>query len=209
MIRYSTLDMGAGSDARLWEQGCTRLGMTQVNSLIKPAPTLSELTQFFNGWPNWIYFSGHFLPVSLFSDSAYVEFASDKVTLIANDESKELRKLPAEFQLHESASVLIFGACSVVRDVECIRIIRQLFENPLILGFAGTTGNLMNIAMLNEFFKRVRSAHADQETIMNAWLEAMDGYYGGGENESKFRAISSDGQEWQIKNSQIVRGRTL
>ena len=28
MIRYSTLDIGAGSDARLWEQGCTKLGMT-------------------------------------------------------------------------------------------------------------------------------------------------------------------------------------
>ena len=209
MIRYSTLDISAGSDARLWEQGCTKLGMSLENSLIKPSPTLAELTQFFSGWPNWIYFSGHFLPVSLFSDGVDVEFARDKVALLAGEESKELTKKPAEFQLHESASVLIFGACSVVREIELIRIIRQLFDNPLIFGFAGTTGTLMNIAMLNEFFKRVRSAHADQKTIMNAWLEAMDGYYGGGDNESKFRAISPEGQEWQIRNSEIVRGRTI
>ena len=73
MIRYSTLDISAGSDARLWEQGCTKLGMSLENSLIKPSPTLAELTQFFSGWPNWIYFSGHFLPVSLFSDGVDVE----------------------------------------------------------------------------------------------------------------------------------------
>ena len=44
---------------------------------------------------------------------------------------------------------------------------------------------------------------------MNAWLEAMDEYYGVEENESKFRAVSPDGQEWQIKDSKIIRGRTI
>ncbi len=209
MVRYSTLDLGAASDARIWERGCAQLGMTLANSLIKPSPTLAELTEFFNGWPNWVYFSGHFSHVSLFSDTVDVEFVDDKIKLIAGDGRKELRKIPSEFQHHQSASVLIFGACSVARDIPTLKIIRQLFDNPLILAFAGVTGISMNNAMLNEFFKKIRSEHADQNTIMDAWLRAMDGYYGGGENESKFRAISPEGQEWQIKNSEIIRGRTM
>ena len=44
------------------EQGCAKLGMTLEHSVIKSSPTLAELTQFFNGWPNWIYISGYFAP---------------------------------------------------------------------------------------------------------------------------------------------------
>jgi hypothetical protein len=209
MVSYSTLDISVDDDAKLWEQGCAKLGMTSEHSVIKPSPTLAELTQFFNGSPNWIYISGHFAPVTLYNDAAGVDFASDRVTLLAGSESNELRKSSTEFQLHESATVLIFGACSVLRDTSTIRIMRQLFDNPLILGYAATCGSAMNIAMVTEFFKQVQSAYADQETIMNSWLEAMDHYYGGGENESRFRAVSPAGQEWQIKDSKIIRGRTI
>lgn len=209
-MKYSTLDLGSGDDARLWEAGCQRLGMSGEHSLISSAPNAGQLTAFFGGWPDWIYFSGHFAPMTLYSDFAAIDFKSDGVTVIVGSESsKELLKNSSGFRLHELCSVVIWGGCSVLRDDIAIRTLRQLFSNPLLLGYSAKCGVAINNVMLERFFQRVRPGQNGPQAILDAWMEAANSYYGGGPIEDMFRAVDITGQEWKIVGSKIIKGRKL
>lgn len=207
-MKYSTLDLGDGADARLWEAGCQRIGMSGEHSLIGARPTAEQLAAFFGGWPDWIYFSGHFAPMSLYGDFAAVDFKSDGATVLAGSEpSRELLKNATEFRLHEFCSVVVWGACSVLRDDIAIRTLRQLFANPLLLGYAAKCGIAINKAMLERFFQRVQPGQNGPKAILDAWMEAANSFYGGGPIEDMFRAVDVIGQEWKIVGKKIVKGR--
>ncbi|HAO32383.1 MAG TPA: hypothetical protein PLP22_11800 [Candidatus Competibacter sp.] len=209
-MKYSTLDLGDGSDARIWEAGCQKLGMSVEHSMIGDSTTGEQLTGFFSGWPDWIYFSGHFAPMTLYGDSTAIDFKADGIVLLkGNEPSRELPKNAAGFRLHEFCSVVIWGACSVLRDDVAIMTLRHLFGNALLLGYAAKCGVQINQVMLNRFFQRVKPGQNGPKAILDAWMQAANSYYGGGPIEDMFRAVDIAGQEWKIVNARIVKGRKL
>ncbi|MBK8184565.1 MAG: hypothetical protein IPK63_17480 [Candidatus Competibacteraceae bacterium] len=209
-MKYSTLDLGSGDDARLWEARCQQIGMASEHSLINPSPTIEQLTAFFSGCPDWIYFSGHFAPMTLYSDFAAIDFKSDRVAVLRGTEpSQELLKNSNAFRLHEFCSVVIWGGCSVLRDDIAITTLRQLFVNPLLLGYAAKCGVAINNVMLDRFFQRVRPGQNSPQALLDAWMQAANSYYGGGPIEDMFRAVDITGQEWKIVRAKIVKGRKL
>ncbi|MBK7543449.1 MAG: hypothetical protein IPP10_17095 [Candidatus Competibacteraceae bacterium] len=207
-MKYSTLDLGDGSDARLWEAGCQKIGMSPENSLIGSSVTAEQLATFFGGLPDWVYFSGHFAPVTLYGDFAAIDFKPDRITVVTEQEpSRELLKNASGFRLHELCSVVIWGACSVLRDEATIRILRQLFWNPLLLGYAAQCGVEINKVMLNRFFQRIQPGQNGPDALLGAWMQAANSFYGGGPIEHMFRAVDVSGQEWKIVKAKIVKGR--
>ena len=81
-MKYSTLDLGDGSDARLWEAGCQKIGMSPENSIIGSSATGEQLAGLFGGLPDWVYFSGHFAPVTLYGDFAAIDFKPDRIAVV-------------------------------------------------------------------------------------------------------------------------------
>lgn len=212
-MKYSTLELGITADAREWETNCQSLGMSHEHSVIGDSATHAQLTAFFTGRPDWIYFSGHYSTLSLYGDSSAINFKSDRVTVIkGNNPSNELIKGSegsAGFQLHHFCSMVMWAGCSTLSDVSNIRTLRQLFDNPLLLGYDGSTGAAINIAMLQRFFQRIRPGQYGPKAVLDAWMEAANSYYGGGPIENMFRAVDISGQEWKIVNKQIIKGRKL
>ena len=57
------------------------------------------------------------------------------------------------------------------------------------------------------FFDRVAGKDTDPQGVRDAWMETAKFGYGGGKNESKFRAIDLDGREWRLLKGEIRPGR--
>ncbi|MGH8223582.1 MAG: hypothetical protein ACREQZ_11470 [Woeseiaceae bacterium] len=219
MTTYSTLDIGAPKDGVSWNKGCKELGMQLKTSIIDRTPTMGQLADFFQRMPDWLYFSGHLSLQELYNDAETVKigFSDDGVTVTAGGQSRTLTKAAGDFQLHQECALVLFGGCSALRDDEDIRSYRRLFDNPVLLGYAGGCGVDMNDAMLggdfirNDFFNRVRNkmAQNDRHAVRDAWMETARWGYGGGIYEERLRAVDQDGQEWILSGKQIVKGRKL
>jgi hypothetical protein len=90
-----------------------------------------------------------------------------------------------------------------------MKVIRDLFFNPTILGYANRYDLTMNKAMMgagsisSHFFANIRSG-AD---LVNAWMQS--GLATDSSKQSMFRAFDPDGQEWQLVDSKVVKGRRV
>lgn len=215
---WATLSLGKRRDAGTWEKGCRELGFSSGVSLRKDRPTLVELKDFFKSSPTWVYFGGHFGSNNLYNhyDDVKVYFEADRVAIAIDTAAiVNLDKRTPDFQLERNLEVTLWGGCDVFTREETIRNIRHLFDNPLILGFKGTTGRLLVDAVLggskirDHFFKRIGNDKADLVAVRNAWLETAIFEYGGGEYEDNFRALDPNGQEWKLRNKKIVAGRMI
>ena len=209
------LSLGTRQDATTWELGCKANGLETVSPVIKkPEPSLADMKTWFVGSPNWLFIAGHFSSY-LYNekDTVSVTFLKDGVDLKVGAESAKLRKSDSSFALEKSTKVIVWGGCSVLGDASHIKTIRSLFNNPLMLGFAGLTGWRIVDAMLGNgfikppqaFFERL-SDSADPSNIRDAWMEtAKFGYGGNPEMEPKFRAVDPDGQSWCLKDKKIIK----
>lgn len=221
MTTYSTLDISVPKDGMSWNKGCKdRLGMQQKTSIISETPTMNELVELFRRTPDWLYLSGHLSLQELYNEveTVKIRFADDRVTVTAGGQSRELSKSAGDFQLHQECTLVVLGGCSGLRDDHDIRSYRRLFENPVLLGYAGGCGWEMTDLMLggdyirNDFFNRVRNKMAQngRHAARDAWMETASWVYGGdGIYEDRFRAVDQDGQEWKVSGKQIVTGRKL
>lgn len=214
----ATLSLGRRADAGSWEKGCRDLGFSSGVSLRKDRPTLAELKDLFKSTPTWLYLGGHFGSNNLYNrfDDVKIYFEADKVSIAINTAAiVDLNKGTPDFQLERNMDVMLWGGCDVFTFEATLKNIRHLFDNPLILGFRGTTGRLLVDAVLggttvrNHFFKRIGDNKADLVAVRNAWLETAIFEYGGGEYEDNFRALDRNGQEWKLRDKKIVAGRMI
>lgn len=217
-LKFSTLELGNPTDGKTYEAGCRSLGMEAEDSLMTSKPGTAKLTELFAGRPDWVYFSGHFAGGDLWGeDGDSVTFKSDRVVIESGGSNTELVQGDG-FQMHVYCSLIIWGGCSACASTGLIKSMRQLFVNPTILGYAGSTGWKINDAMLGggfirtHFFANLRAAGSgpyDSQTMVKAWMDAAAWGYGGGGMESLFRAIDNTGQEWKVVNKKVVAGRTI
>jgi hypothetical protein len=213
------LSLGIRKDATTWEKGCKDLGFGTPSPIKKPSPTLDELKAWFKSKPHWIYFGGHFGDLTLSNEDSTVEieFGEAAVKVKKDGATTELKKGSADFTVDANCEVVLWGGCSVCSGETAIRTMRSLLGNHVLLGFAGLTGWKMVDAMLggdfikgeNHFFARVKGKESDAVAVRDAWMETAKFGYGKSENESKFRAVDPDGQEWKLQKGEIVRGRKI
>lgn len=216
MMSFSSLDIGNPIDGRSFEKGCReRMGMRAETSLLKTNPTLDELSQFFENYPSWLYLSGHHIPLTLYNDfGVSIDFKATGVELTVNDKTKTISKVTGAFKVHVSCGLIVWGGCSALRNPDTVKLYRTLFDNPVMLGYAASTGYQINNAMLGggfirkDFFARVQELSGnDPNALRNAWLETANWGYGGSDMEKLFRAVDEDGQEWQLESKKITKGR--
>lgn len=214
----ATLCLGTRPDATTWNAGCQSLGFTVAESVCKPEPSDAELDSIFACEAEWLYLGGHFGDNTLTNESGSleIEFTKDSVKICRTGKEDRVLMKGAGFRLHSSCWMTLWGGCSVCSSGQTIRNIQQLFDGPLILGFAGLTGWRMVDAMLGggfmhkgHFFDNVRGKTEDMVAWRTAWMKAAARGYGDGPNETKFRAVDSDGQEWVLEEGKIVKGRKL
>jgi len=217
---YSTLEVSAQRDGRSWEAGCVRLGMTARTSIFSQTPTMDELVAFFRTPCEWIYLSGHYMYGSgrFYSDKGVgMVFLDDGVSVTVAGEKRTLTKAGGDFRLHVGCTLVVFAACSALRQESHIRTFRTLFDKPVLLGYAAGTGVAINNDMLggggiaHAFFSRVRNKRAqnDRNAARDAWMETANAGFGGGVIEDMFRAVDEDGQEWTLSRKTIVKGRKM
>jgi hypothetical protein len=219
MPSYATLDLGDPSDSVFWQKGCQSRGFTQADSgsILKQSPTLTELESFFRSQPDWVYFSGHISGTSLYAHTgdAQILFKRDGVAISKNalaikyDETAiNLLKKNSAFAMQKNCLLVVLGGCSAFASPSTVRIIRELFFNPIVLGYSDHTRSVVNAAMLgggnirSHFFANVQNG----ENLVDAWLHSGLEGYGGTSKESMFCAVDEDGQEWTLAGSKIVKG---
>lgn len=211
------LSLGTRQDATAWQNGCRNLGIgTSVTPITTPNPTMTTLKSFFVSSSHWLFLAGHYAG-TLYNDAGSVEisFLDGGVDIDAAGESAQLRRADCTFSLHETCSLILWGGCSVLGRPNDVRTMRRLFNQPLMLGFAGLTGWRIVNAMLGAdfipanraFFSRI-SNPGDAAEVRDAWMETALWGYGGGTMEDLFRAVDPDGQEWKLSKKQIVKGTT-
>jgi hypothetical protein len=213
--KYATLALGTRADAATWQRGCAAIGFQEGISIRNGRPTAAELKSFFADDANWIFFGGHFGGYTLMNEdfSTKIRFGTDEVTLTSPGGSDKYAQGDG-FKLHASSLVVLWGGCSVCSGDSTIRNLRALFGPHVLLGFAGETGWKMVDAMLGagfiktDFFERLSGGKAeDVDKVPSAWMATAKAGYGGGPNESKFRTVDWDGQEWKLSGGAIVKGR--
>jgi hypothetical protein len=222
---YSTLELGSQADGRSWETGCARLGMTARTSIFGTKPGKDQLVEFFRTPCEWIYISGHY-----HGDYGYlysrdrgvrdggiqVDFFSDGVDVNVGGKQNWLTK-GGDFRLHLGCRVLVLAACSTLRVESRVRVLRALFNNPVLLGYGSGTNATTNAAMMgggliaNSFFGRLRSKRMqnDPDAARNAWMETAKAKFGRDAPNDKFRAVDADGQMWTLSGGNIVKGPKL
>jgi hypothetical protein len=215
---FSTLELGNPTDAKTWEQGCRSLGLKGGSSIMTSKPGLDRLRSFFAAEPDWVYFSGHFAGGELWGDNGdAVEFKHNRVVLSSGDDSTELHKGDG-FRMHANVTLVVWGGCSACREPARVRWMRELFDNPTILGYAGSTGWKINDAMLGggfiraNFFENLRRntmAPYYSPDFVDAWMGAAQAGYGGGPMEGLFRAVDAQGQMWELQGGKIVKGASV
>jgi hypothetical protein len=218
-MSFSSLDISAPKDGMSWIRGCKqRLGMREKSSIISETPSVGELAEFFGKTPDWIYLSGHFGNKKLSNNLGVapvvdIVFSYDSVEVIVGSEHRKLVK-HWDFQLHQECTLVVWAGCSALKHDTYIKSFRQLFDNPVLLGYAAQTGWRISDAMLgggfitNDFFARVKNkmAQNDRHAERKAWMETAAWGYGGGECEGMFRAVDQDGQEWRLDGKRVVPG---
>lgn len=215
MQAYSTLDFGDPMDARTFEKGCDGRSLRKEHSILSPAPTTEQLTAFFQGSPQLVYFSGHFQDRELWGDNrAEVYFGKTGVRLKVNDEYTPLRKSDGGFRLHDSVVAVIWGGCSALSNSADIKILRELFPKAALLGYSAATGVAINNAMLGggfirrkHFFDRLPRGEITGAACVWAWMGAAQTGYTGNSLADRFRAVTAAGQEWKLAGGKIVKGR--
>jgi hypothetical protein len=212
------LSLGTRKDATTWENVCRDLGFDLAGAVKKPYPTLDELKTLFRTKPHWLFIAGHFGDMKLLNEKedVWVDFDTDKVTLSVKRDTAQLDKTSGSFAWHSNCEVVLWGGCDVCTSKDTMGVLRKLFGEHVLLGFRGLTGWKMVDAMLgggfikrDHFFDRVRGHEDDPVAIRDAWMKTAQHGYGGGDLESRFRAVDRNGQEWLLKEKKIVRGRKI
>ena len=210
------LSLGTRRDATTWEKGCEKLGIKARLPIRKPLPTLEETKDFFGTSAHWCYFGGHFGDSTLSNEqgTAEVLFTATGVTITVAEREAVLSRDARTFQLHQTCEVVLWAGCAVMDDDDTVRTMRKLFGQHLLLGFFDQTGWAVVDAMLGggfmktgHFFDRLSAETLDAVSVRDAWMNAALKGYGGAEYEPRFRAVDPDGQEWQLRDRKIVRGR--
>ena len=223
MAATAILDLGDPADSRAWENGCRGLGIGNAIEPIRSSkPPLNTLLGLLKSQPDWLFLSGHFIPLQLFNGGVTtLTFSATEVSVAASDGNKTVKKGTAEFGLDKQCKVSVWGGCSVCRDKDSINALFALLGPHVLLGYGGSTGAAITTAMLGggflkkgHFFDNLGDDQDDPAAIRDAWLQAaLNGYRGGtGDgsiDETLFRAIDPDGQEWLTKGGQKVRGRKM
>lgn len=223
------LSLGTRSDAARWQNGCETLGMIASGPIRKARPKLAELKAFFLLQPHWIFFGGHFDSRGLFNDrelsqdegAVKIEFNAGGVSVVADGKRAKLTRKDREFRLHTNCEVMLWGGCNVCTSDDTIRELMNLFNNPLLLGFAGTTSPALINKVIDSskhpvtddvdhaskhFFERI-SDSSDRAVVRDAWLETTLHVYGNSSTAARFRAIDPNGQEWEILKGKVQKGR--
>jgi hypothetical protein len=222
MPTYATLELGEPIDALAWQKGCESLGFTSAASIMNQFPALTELEAFFRTQPEWVYFSGHISGTLLYAHQPgttelqfkkdrvaikdRVAFATNAISVKYDENARNLQKQTSEFTMHKRCLLVILGGCSALGSLSTMKVIRELFFNPTILGYAEQCDVTKNTAMMgggsnpSHFFANIRSG-AD---LVNAWLQSGLSNYPS--KQSMFRAFDPDGQEWKLDASKVVKG---
>ena len=215
---YATLELGDTADALAWEKGCESLGRMPAVSILTQWPTLAQLKAFFTTEPEWVYFSGHISGTRLYGhldNSAELMFREDGVAIASGSgisvkydpNAIILLKEKSEFTMQKSCSLIIFAGCSAVGSLWTMTVIRKLFFNPTILGYAEQTDLATNIAMMGIGPDRFFANYRGGLDLVNAWLQS--GLSVDASKQSKFSAFDTDGQEWKLVDSKVVKGRRV
>ena len=219
MPQTAILELGNPRDANAWERGCQSLGIGNAVEPIKTMrPSLDALLKFLKSTPDWIFFSGHFLPTQLYDDgnTTSLVFAASQVTVTAGKETRIVKKGEDAFGLDRQCKVVVWGGCSVCGYKGSVDTLRSLFGPHLLLGYSESTGFAITEAMLGggfikkgHFFDNVKGHETDSPKIRDAWLQAaINGYRGGSSTPGKldermFRAIDPDGKQWWAAGGKI------
>jgi hypothetical protein len=210
---YSTLSLGTRRDAETWNAGCVRLGLAEEVSIRSGNPSMADIEKFMGGSAKWLFFGGHFGGQTLLNEdgSTKMKFSESNVVCTAGGTTKTLTR-GTEFNLHQTAMVILWGGCNVCSGGSTIRALRSLFGNHVLLGFAGITGWKIVDAMLGggfikkHFFARSPST-SDMDALARAWLNTAVSGYGAGSIGEMIRAVEYTGQEWEIEGGKIQKGR--
>ena len=214
MHAFSTLDLGDPKDARTWVKGCTAKSLREEHCILSMSPTTEQLTAFFRGEPDWVYFSGHYNRRELWGDKtlAQIDFDRDNVTLNVRGQQTVLKKGTGALALAESAKLVIWGGCNALAREPDVKVLRELFRNATLLGYSDFTGVAINNAMLGggfikrAFFQRITSSAPSSQEIVNAWMGTAKAGYTGNSLQLRFRAVGTDGQEWKLVDGKVVKG---
>lgn len=210
------VSLGTRKDATTWEKGCAALGFDLAAAIKKPYPTLQELQTVVKTKPHWLFLAGHFGSMQLLNEKedVFIEFHRDKVALHVKKEKAVVKASGGDFGWNANCELVLWGGCDVCTGRNSIEVLRALFGAHVLLGFSGLTGWKMVDALLgggfikkNHFFDRVKGKEDKPAAIRDAWLRTALKGYGGGDLESRFRAVDPDGQEWLIRKKKIVKGR--
>lgn len=229
----SILTLTPSKNARIWSKELAKLGVRTGIKITEYEPSLDRLVAFFGQSPNWIYFTGHYLNGHLRnyfprSATAGVYFYRDRVQVHAPDGTRTLYK-DRGFNAHRAKTkVIMFGGCSVCHDESNqIPELRELFGNPLILGYARGSVWRTNREMFSgvefnrhgqvkrrhkhvDFFDQVGKGKADDlEHVREAWLRAVIRMIENPGKQTLFRAIDPDGTEWKVVRGKIRKGRSF
>jgi hypothetical protein len=214
MANANVLCLGIRTDAQSWSNGCVLKGFRIDTSIIKPNPTLDEVTSFFAADADWVFFAGHFL-ISLYNNkgTTIITFHHNQIEVIAPDARgmKQIVTLTRPRTLVLDPKVIFWGGCDILDDKRQIDALSCLFNNPLMLGFRGGTGPEMTKAMFGDgfipnnlsFFPRIQDPN-DLADVRNAWLETAKYGWAGGVLEGRFCAVDPDGTIWCLKDKKIV-----
>ncbi len=229
-MKTSILELGSVLDANAWQQGCKDLGIDVLSSIKTPLPTMQQMKVFFSQSPDWLFMSGH-SDRNTFSNNfgtLGISFESNHIILsrLAGagqdwQNEKILYNNVAEFRLNLNCKLMVWTGCSLFKDNQAranLPLLKKLFKNPVILGFADQTGAQRSKYMLSgrgseysrpkeSFFHRVKGSIEDPVALRDAWMESGLYHFGGiREQESTIRALDPDGQEWQIVGKKIQKG---
>lgn len=215
---YTTLDLGEADDARSWEKGCQSLGLKGGTSIMALEPDAQHLCSFFGTVPDWTFLSGHYQAGEFWGETkakqagALMRLQRDRVSLWSGGQRAVMIKGQG-FRMHTNLSLLVWGACSACADPAGLRMMRELFDNPTILGYTARSGWKITNAMLGggflraHFFEQLRhrSTHRSADFV-SAWLGAAKAGYGGSPMEGLFCAVDNEGQTWRLRGGEIVPG---
>ncbi len=235
-MNSTVLTFGPSRNARIWNRELARLGVSNGAAIMQDGPRMQTMVEFFRTPSNWVYFSGHHSSahlrnrVSSLSSTAGVRFFRNRVEVYSQGPrgtriERTLQKSQG-FRMHTATpQVLFWGGCNVCAERRTIQVIRSLFNNPLILGYAASSGWKITHKMFTgrhigpggepirrlqgstDFFNELSTGSlGDVEHVRNAWLRTARANYRG-KWRSKFRAIDPTGQEWLPGKKERKEGR--
>lgn len=216
MATTATLSLGTREDAKYWsEQSAGQLGYAKGVTVAKPAPTLAEIKSFFASSNEWLFIAGHFTTYLYNQDaSIQIRFKADRVVVTHGGTDTELIK-GSDFKQNSKVKVIFWGGCSVHEDSTIVANLRALFDNPMMIGWRGTTGWEVLYAVMGgynndnpkkDFFDRVKADPSSELQVRTSWLDAADATIWGAAPSpppfrERFSVIGSDGQEHRLPST--------